>query len=431
MALTNLLKSPQFLCKQVKIYPPTAVLCLGHSQLAVQASNVEKPIIFFLQKDNKHETKIFSAKESKYAEGKLQLKYCKRGNGASSSVRKTNAHQALNAMWECVRTHDIQQNLQVDKSLLSKWNQDPLMDHKQLVLLVFDQDKVSNKLCSIGRGNVSSAKLTKHLRHKEQAEKVIMEQVCLWSDCETRKEYIKFSKKNCQTTSSVSHSRYSEVDCKKITKESPLLFAEGSKKSDLKKDFKIGPDPTQLSSVLLKVREEIPEFFLKTPDYSIYHQNVKFVNAIIGASTNGIYQYRVQIAGFRFMVLSCMTDLSMDVLKISKHPNEGAIKVRWRIKGIPLLTKILPYIGRRLRDGEDCYRYLDGFSVFEVGSDGLIHCHRLHKVMPSSSHVKESPLWMLLLWPFLHLLDSNNSCEAFSAFECRSTDKGIEPGIQV
>ena len=25
-------------------------------------------------------------------------------------------------------------------------------------------------------------------------------------------------------------------------------------------------------------------------------------------------------------------------------------------------------------------RYLDGFSVFEVGSDGLIHCHRLHKV---------------------------------------------------
>ena len=57
------------------------------------------------------------------------------------------------------------------------------------------------------------------------------------------------------------------------------------------------------------------------------------------------------------MVLSCMTDLSMDALKISKHPNEGAIKVRWRIKGIPLLTKMLPYIGRRLRDGEDCYRY--------------------------------------------------------------------------
>lgn len=218
---------------------------------------VEKPIIFFLQKDNKHETKIFSAKESKYAKGKLQLKYCKRGNSASSSVRKTNAHQALNAMWECVRTHDIQQNLQVDKSLLSKWNQDPLMDHKQLVLLVFDQDKVSNKLCSIGKGNVSSAKLTKHLQHKEQAEKVIMQQVCPWSDCDTSKEAIKFSKKNCQTTSSVSHSRYSEVDCKRITKESPLLFAEGRKKSDLKKDFKIGPDPTQLSSVLLKVREEV------------------------------------------------------------------------------------------------------------------------------------------------------------------------------
>ena len=30
-------------------------------------------------------------------------------------------------------------------------------------------------------------------------------------------------------------------------------------------------------------------------------------------------------------------------------------------------------------------RYLDGFSVFEVGTDGLIHCHRLHKVIKSSS----------------------------------------------
>ena len=62
-----------------------------------------------------------------------------------------------------------------------------------------------------------------------------------------------------------------------------------------------------------------------------------------------------------------MTDLSMDVLKISKHPNEGAIKVRWRIKGIPLLTKILPYIGRRLRDGEDYYRYTcEKYIIFSV-----------------------------------------------------------------
>lgn len=223
----------------------------------MQFFQVEKPIIFFLQKDNKLERNIFLEKDSKDAQRKLQHKHCKRGNAASSSVWKTNAHQALNAMWECVRTHDIQQNLQVDKSLLSKWNQDPLMDHKQLVLLVFDQDKVSNKLCSTGKGNLSSTELKKHLLHKEQPEKVIMEQMCPWSDCETRKESMKFSVKNSQATDNLSHSRYSEADCKKIMNESPLLFAEGTKKSDLKKDFKIGPDPTQLSSVLLKVRQEV------------------------------------------------------------------------------------------------------------------------------------------------------------------------------
>ena len=234
----------------------------------------------------------------------MQLKYCKRGNSASSSVRKTNAHQALNAMWECVRTHDIQQNLQVDKSLLSKWNQDPLMDHKQLVLLVFDQDKVSNKLCSIGKGNVSSAKLTKHLQHKEQAEKVIMQQVCPWSDCETSKESIKFSKKNCQTTSSVSHSRYSEVDCKKIiTKESPLLFAEGSKKSDLKKDFKIGPDPTQLSSVLLKVREEVKyRSFVYSSCRTNTYRNVAFTY-----NNNILLQYNDIVWYFFYTKWLCLT----------------------------------------------------------------------------------------------------------------------------
>lgn len=92
-------------------------------------------------------------------------------------------------------------------------------------------------------------------------------------------------------------------------------------------------------------------FYVKGQYYSI----LTFCDFFVFFSS-GIYKYRVQIDGFRFMVLSCMTDLSMDVLKISKHPNEGAIKVRWRIKGIPLLTKILPYIGRRLRDGEDRYR---------------------------------------------------------------------------
>ena len=48
----------------------------------------------------------------------------------------------------------------------------------------------------------------------------------------------------------------------------------------------------------------------------------------------------------------------MEVLKITKHPNEGTIKVRWRIKGIPLLRKAVPFIGRRLKASSEGYRYI-------------------------------------------------------------------------
>ena len=72
---------------------------------------------------------------------------------------------------------------------------------------------------------------------------------------------------------------------------------------------------------------------------------------------SGIYPYRSQVSGLRLLMLQCMTDLSVDVLKITKHPNEAAIKVRWRIKGIPKIRKLVPYIGRRVKVDADGFRY--------------------------------------------------------------------------
>ena len=77
---------------------------------------------------------------------------------------------------------------------------------------------------------------------------------------------------------------------------------------------------------------------------------------------SGIYPYRCQISGLRLLMLSCMSELSVEVLKITKHPNEATIKVRWRIKGIPLIRKAGPYIGRRIKVDADGYRYINTFS---------------------------------------------------------------------
>ena len=72
---------------------------------------------------------------------------------------------------------------------------------------------------------------------------------------------------------------------------------------------------------------------------------------------SGIYPYRSQVSGLRMLMLSCMTELSVEVLKITKHPNEAAIKVRWRIKGVPLIRKLVPYLGRKVRVDSYGYRY--------------------------------------------------------------------------
>ena len=86
-----------------------------------------------------------------------------------------------------------------------------------------------------------------------------------------------------------------------------------------------------------------------------------FLNPFFFAVVSGIYPYRAQISGTRLVILSCMTELSVDVLKITKHPNEGAIKVRWRIKGIPMIRKLASHITRRVKASEDGYRYLNHF----------------------------------------------------------------------
>ena len=50
MALTfpNLLTSPKFLCKYLRIYPPATVIYYTHSQLAVQPCNVSLRELAFL-----------------------------------------------------------------------------------------------------------------------------------------------------------------------------------------------------------------------------------------------------------------------------------------------------------------------------------------------------------------------------------------------
>ena len=71
-------------------------------------------------------------------------------------------------------------------------------------------------------------------------------------------------------------------------------------------------------------------------------------------------------------MLGCMTELSVEVLKITKHPSEATIKVRWRIKGIPLIRKLVPFIGRRVKVDPYGYRYKMTFLVIFLCFDEIL-----------------------------------------------------------
>ena len=80
-----------------------------------------------------------------------------------------------------------------------------------------------------------------------------------------------------------------------------------------------------------------------------------------------------------------MSELSVEVLKITKHPNEAAIKVRWRIKGIPSIRKVVPYVGRKIKVDADGYRYRISLSklLSSVQTDRKIFSVFVHSIFSS------------------------------------------------
>lgn len=148
-------------------------------------------------------------------------------------------------------------------SMMSKWNHDPLMDHKQLVLMIFKQDAFTGRASFDHRENLLNSAIIQEKRKKTlkaPAGKLKTRQTCStsihksWKGQDPRLQQLKAQ------VSQISHSNQSTNNC---ISEAAMLFADfcsaGSnvKKQDDKKVFKSGPDSTQLSSVLLELRERV------------------------------------------------------------------------------------------------------------------------------------------------------------------------------
>ncbi|XP_062492748.1 uncharacterized protein C6orf136 homolog isoform X1 [Pezoporus occidentalis] len=129
-----------------------------------------------------------------------------------------------------------------------------------------------------------------------------------------------------------------------------------------------------------KLQHELPNFFLKIPDYGLYSHDVEFINHLLHLHTRGRPMYQVAVALCRALAWGYFASLRLEVLALTRHPEDWSIRARWRLTGLPLHLLVLRFYRR---DKAALLRSYDAFSTFFLNSQGLIRCHRVDKLMPA------------------------------------------------
>ncbi|KAI5607761.1 hypothetical protein C0J50_9863 [Silurus asotus] len=156
---------------------------------------------------------------------------------------------------------------------------------------------------------------------------------------------------------------------------------ESTERASSKKD---NENEEKLALMYERLRIELPRFFLKNHDYSMYSNDVEFINDLLKTKTRGRVAYQLTLTLWRLLCLCYYADARLEVLKLTKHPEDGSIKARWRVKGLPFHTLLFRFYKK---DKSQFYRTFDAFSTFYLGSDGLIHRHKVQKVMEAQPPV--------------------------------------------
>ncbi|KAA0710673.1 hypothetical protein E1301_Tti013004 [Triplophysa tibetana] len=144
-----------------------------------------------------------------------------------------------------------------------------------------------------------------------------------------------------------------------------------SSQEDMEKEEK-------MAQMFEKLRVELPSFFVKNHDYSIYSEDVEFINGLLNTKTRGRVVYQLTVTLWRLMCLCYYAEAQLEVLKLTKHPEDGSIQARWRVKGLPFHSLLLFFYKK---NKSQLYKTYDAFSTFYLGPDGRIHRHKVEKVM--------------------------------------------------
>ncbi|XP_049886004.1 uncharacterized protein LOC126380556 [Pectinophora gossypiella] len=198
----------------------------------------------------------------------------------------------------------------------------------------------------------------------------------------------KFNNENIEPTCLSDFERNAVAYCSSpspvtLQKEIPSPSPEPSKEGK--------PSEEQLMNVYNVLSTTMPNLFIKPLDYSIYHPNLVFVNNIRGTTTVGLFHYVKQIALLRTIGHIKFAYVRFEIMKITAHPEDSTVKMRWRVRGISGFKVFFMFWKYKLWNMKQVWHdqelWYDGFSTFYIGSDGLIHKHVCDKVMPDQDTI--------------------------------------------
>lgn len=149
------------------------------------------------------------------------------------------------------------------------------------------------------------------------------------------------------------------------------------------------------NSCLFCSPNQLPRFFNRSHCFHIYDKDIVFEDHIRGLVTRGIQPYMINFALLKMRGSLMYGSVRMNILKMTKHPEDGTVRVRWQVVGVSgwrLILTFWRYVPFRLpfsqKDESRPQEFsdtTDGFSIFYLNSQGLVYKHVCDKMMPDSS----------------------------------------------
>jgi len=139
---------------------------------------------------------------------------------------------------------------------------------------------------------------------------------------------------------------------------------------------------------------DLLNIFLKSQEWEMYHPNMVLQDNIRGKRFEGLDQYMKIVNLLKLTAHIRFVYVRFHILKMTKHPEDGTIRVRWRIAGLGMVRMLVRYFPDKMWMKGNMERaapsWYDGISTFHVGGDDRIYKHTLDRLEGDDSPVVET-----------------------------------------